>query len=322
MFLQTHVKPFPGKVPTPRDVSELARKIEGIQGRTPVLTLDRNSVDGISHGRGKLYLKLESLQPSGSCKTRGVIGQIFSQPKDRWDKGWVATGRRNYLRAVASISKIMGVEATLVCINEDSEIFRNQDVRKAKLVYANDTVDAREKAEALAAEKGSILLSEYDNSEAMSLGYATMGFEMLLQSRHLHAVMVPMVSGAMASGIGAFLKQMKPDCVVYGVMSSHDIASFKSAEKTYLEGSSSFHMMCLKRFVDELLVVSPQAVRKAVAYSYKDWHLPLEESGALALAGLMEGFGSQWSNENVGVVLSGGNLSADQLLDCVRGRSA
>jgi threonine dehydratase len=318
MFFQVPAPPITGKVPFPKDVSTLSRRVGSVLCRTPVLEMDRRSFNGLKHGDGKLYLKLESLQRSGSCKIRAVVSQVLSHPKERWQKGWVVVGGINYIRAAAAYAELLNIGVTLVCVSEDHECLRCVFPSSSRLIHEKEVAAGVAKASALATEQSSLLISQYENSDTMLMGYATMGFEILLQTKNLHAVLVPMVSGALVAGVGAFIKQMTPNCVVYGVISARDVASFNAAEKAYSDGGANFNMMCLKRFVDELLVVSPETIRLAIARSYSDWHLPLQESGALAVAGLMARFGDQRCDENVALVLSGGNISADKLASCVQ----
>ena len=318
MFLQMHQKPWVGKVPSPREVSALSRRMDGVLSRTPVLEVDRRSSKGMKHGEGKLYLKLESLQRSGSCKIRAVAAQVLSQPKEQWQKGWVAVGGVNYVRAAAAYAELVNIRATLICVSDAQEDECLDCFSLGKTYYEKEAEAGLNRAHTLALADGSLLLSEYENSEVKVSGYATIGFELLLQSKNLHAVLVPMVSGGMLAGVGAFIKQMKPECAVYGVALSHNMGAFRGAARGCSKGGENFNAMCINRFVDELLIVTPQTVREAQKWSYNNWRLALEQSGALAVAGLIEVFGSQRCNDNVGVVLSGGNVSIDSLANCMR----
>src|SRR4029434_1791093 len=84
------------------------RRVRGVALRTPLVPCPRGEVGRL------LYLKAESLQPTGAFKLRGAYNKISSlSPEDR-RRGIVAPSSANDAQAVAYAALALGVKATIV----------------------------------------------------------------------------------------------------------------------------------------------------------------------------------------------------------------
>jgi len=64
--------------------------------------------------RGKTWLKLESLQPTGSFKIRGAVTKLKRLPPEGRTRGVVAYSSGNHGIAVARAARLCGTKATIV----------------------------------------------------------------------------------------------------------------------------------------------------------------------------------------------------------------
>jgi threonine dehydratase len=314
-FLTTNKLDDLQKVPTPRDVMLMARKQEHWLNRTPVLEMSHESIDGNFSSSRKLYVKLETLQASGSFKIRGALAQLFKFSKDQLDSGVVAFGSQNYVRAMAEATKRLTVSMTaVVSANAMKKIELAESYPLASFIEASEP-DMECVARTIANEKKAPLLSEKSDCNTYAIGVATIGYELLLQSRNFDVLVLPMKSGALAAGVASFVKQIRPDCRVYGVVAEEDGFLWRSLRSDLRSLSSSsgsnmdqLYTMCARRFVDEVIHVSEFDNQMTVRKIIDDWRLVVESNGALACTAVRTVLGARHKGDNIAVVLTGSNL--------------
>ncbi len=98
---------------TLQDIFQAQKSIVPVARKTP---LTRS--DSLTERLGaNLYLKLETLQETGSFKVRGAANKILNLPADEKTRGVVTVSTGNHGRAVAYVARQAGIEAA-VCISE------------------------------------------------------------------------------------------------------------------------------------------------------------------------------------------------------------
>ena len=97
-------------LPTAADVDAAARRLAGIAHRTPLIS---SAVLDARTG-GRIFLKAETLQRTGSFKFRGAYNKISSIPPERRAAGVVAYSSGNHAQGVAAAAKLLGMRATIV----------------------------------------------------------------------------------------------------------------------------------------------------------------------------------------------------------------
>src|SRR5262249_44644351 len=97
-------------LPTAADVDAAARRLEGVALRTPLLTSP--VLDALTGGR--LFLKPETLQRTGSFKFRGAYNKVSSIPPERRAGGVVAFSSGNHAQGVAAAAKLLDMPAVIV----------------------------------------------------------------------------------------------------------------------------------------------------------------------------------------------------------------
>src|ERR1700676_2226385 len=92
----------PVELPTAADVDAAARRLAGVALHTPLLT--SITLDGMTGGR--VFLKAETLQRTGSFKFRGAYNKLASLPPERRAGGVVAFSSGNHAQGVAAAGRL------------------------------------------------------------------------------------------------------------------------------------------------------------------------------------------------------------------------
>lgn len=275
------------------------------------------------------WLKLESIQPTGSFKIRGAWTKLSRLPDEARARGVIAYSSGNHGIAVAHAAHLSGVEATIVVSANAPEPKTGAIVLQgaALIPCAGGSEDRRLLAEKIAMETGQVLVPPYDDRDIIA-GQGTIGLEVLEQLPHMTSVVVPVGGGGLISGIAAAVKAIRPSVQVIGV--EPELASdarealatgspvqwpaeavaqtIADGVRTQALGTLNFaHVVSL---VDEIVTVSDDDILDAAVALVRGRHIIAEPAGAVALAAIVNG-----SVQPAGsaVIISGGNASINIL---------
>jgi len=159
------------------------------------------------------------------------------------------------------------------------------------------------------------------------LGTASLGAEFLEQTPGLDAVVIAVGGGGLLAGAAAAMKQASPQLAVYGVEPAGADSlsrSFAVGKPVTLERVSTiadslappmatpYTFEVCRRFVDSLVVVDDEAMRRTMGIMFRDLKLAVEPAGAAALAGVLGPLRAQLSGgRRVGVVVCGSNIDLE-----------
>jgi len=185
---------------------------------------------------------------------------------------------------------------------------------------------------AAAEERGMTLVHAFDEPEVVA-GQGTIGLEIARAAPHATLVVVPLGGGGLASGIGLAVSAKLPDARVVGVqaeacapyvdsLAAHRPIGARSAN-TICDGIAvkrpgDFTLPLVERYVDEVVTVSDDEVAEAMVLLLERSKLVVEGAGAVAVAALMQGRVRPHGGGAVCAVLSGGNVDASLLSECIR----
>lgn len=180
--------------------------------RTPLLPFSHPDIVG------KAWLKDEGAQPIGSFKLRGATNKILSLPPELRSRGVITYSSGNHAQGVAYAAREAGVKAVIVMPRDAPEVKRAAtQALGAEIVFVGSASSERkEKAEALAAEHGYMMVPPYDDA-AIIAGQGTCGLEILEELPDVDVVLTPVSGGGLLSGIAAAIKQQRPELRVVGV---------------------------------------------------------------------------------------------------------
>ncbi len=311
-------------LPTAADVADAARLIEGVARRTPLVT--SHELDAITGGR--VFLKAEPFQRTGSFKFRGAYNRLARIPEDRKAVGVVAMSSGNHAQGVATAAQLLGIRATIL-MPKDSPVLKRERTAAAgaEVVLFDRAKDDREAmARDIAASRGAIVVPPYDDFHIMA-GQGTVGREIMedLGGKNLapDTVLVCCSGGGLLAGIALAVSEKAPHAKIYSVepegFDDH-ARSFAGGERVSNErrtGSLCDGLLAAtpgeltfavnKPLVAGGLVVSEDEVRRAVAFAFRELKLVIEPSGAVPLAALLAGR-IDVKGQVVAAIVSGGNV--------------
>jgi threonine dehydratase len=164
-------------------------------------------------------------------------------------------------------------------------------------------------------------------------GQGTVGLEIAHQGPGVRLIVVPLGGGGLASGIGLAAEAALPDARVVGVQAEACAPYIDSlaarrpvgarAANTICDGIAvkrpgDFTLPLVERYVDDVVTVSDDEVAEAMVLLLERSKLVVEGAGAVAVAALMQGRVAAPAEGEVCAVLSGGNVDASLLSECIR----
>jgi threonine dehydratase len=315
---------------TVRDVEDAARLISGDVRETPLL-----SAGELGRRVGaRVVLKAENLQITGSFKLRGATNSIRRLPESALQAGVVAASAGNHAQAVACAAREVGARAVLV-MPEHAPLAKVAAVRQyggeIRLVEGGFD-EAHTQAGRMAEEEGLNEIEAFDASEVVA-GQGTVGLEIAEQAPAVRLVVVPLGGGGLAGGIGLAVAEKMPGVRVIGVQAEACAPYIDSLAARRPIGARSANTICdgiavkrpgdftlplVERYLDDVVTVTDDEVAQAMVLLLERTKLVVEGAGAVAVAALMHGRVERPADGEVCAVLSGGNVDASLLSECIR----
>jgi threonine dehydratase len=291
------------KAPSITEILAAAERIEGFVRRTPLLAAApaRKQPD-LARG---LFLKLESLQVTGSFKARGAINAALSLPTERLKRGIVTASGGNHGLAVAYAGWAVGVPAT---------VFLPRSVATDKLVKLGDwgaqvmvvgqVWDESNAAALQHAEAEDLAYIHPFADPAVIAGQGTIALEILEQAPDVDTLLVAIGGGGLISGIAIAAKALKPGIRIIGVEPKgaptlhESIAAGHLVELTTLDTaavtlaprrSDELNLAIIAQTVERIVLVDDHEMREAAQWLWHEAGMAAELSGAAAVAALLHG---------------------------------
>jgi len=310
------------------DVEAAAERIAPVCLRTPLLPVG-------SDGESQLWVKAESLQPTGAFKLRGATNAVHSlEPAER-ARGVVTHSSGNHGQALASAAAAAGIACTVVMPEGASPVKMAATRRWGADVVL---VPARERVSAcadIAARTGAVEVPPFD-SAAVIAGQGTVGLEIVAELPDVETVLVPVGGGGLISGIAVAVKASSPRTRVVGVEPelAGDLAEGFAAGRRMtwpddltwrtsadgLRGTAvgDLNWAHITALVDDVVTVSESAIAAAMRHLMVQARLVAEASGAVATAASLEHPDARRWGRTVAVV-SGGNVEPAVFAAVLRG---
>ncbi|MFW9793461.1 MAG: threonine/serine dehydratase [Candidatus Thorarchaeota archaeon] len=278
--------------------------------------------------RASVYLKLESEQVTGSFKVRGALNKMMSLPAEEVEKGVITASTGNHGLGVAHAAKLLGISAKVVYPLEASAVKRKKmEQAGVEVIQDVDYDEVESYARKLARKRNLAYVSPY-NDPGIVAGAGTIGLEILEQMDSIDAVIVPIGGGGLISGIAIAFRAKSPDTEVIGVQSEVSPEVYESwvaghwveAEESdsIAQGlmggveSDSITLDIIQEHVDRILLVKEKSILQAIRVLYENERLLIEGAGAASTAAILEN-ASEFEGKKVVLVLSGGNISEDEI---------
>ncbi|MBS7701832.1 threonine ammonia-lyase [Chelatococcus asaccharovorans] len=293
--------------------------------RTPVLTSPR--LDALA--RGRVFIKAENLQRTGSFKFRGAANRIRALDAGQRSRGVVAFSSGNHALAIAEASRLAGVPATVI-MPADAPGIKIDGARQRGarvILYDREREDREQIGRALVTEEGLTLVSPFDDPFVIA-GQGTGALEAVAQVAEAAGAAVDQAlvccsGGGLAAGWAIALAEAAPAARVVTV----EPAGFDDMARSLASGAWERNPRLAGSICDALLVptpgrltlpilaahgargvaVSDDAVLEAVRFAAQELKLVLEPGGAAALAAVLTG-SVETAGRNTLLIASGGNV--------------
>jgi threonine dehydratase len=264
-----------------------------------------------------VWLKLESLQHTGSFKPRGALNKLMTLAPGERARGIAAASAGNHALGVAWACGVLGLR--------DADLFVQGNASPAKLAKLREYPvrvhpvgasydDAQQAALEHAGRTGAAFAAAYDD-EAVVAGQGSVGLEIVEDLEAFDAVVVPVGGGALSAGIAVAVKALCPSVRVIGVnaaASPSALLSFQQGkaldpfdhEPTLAHGLAGGYgpipFAIARALIDEIVLVSEVDMKRAMA----------------GVAAVLEGKSA--FRGRVVIVVSGGNVDAATLREVLR----
>jgi threonine dehydratase len=281
-----------------------------------------------------VLLKAENLQLTGSFKVRGASNKIALLSDAERAAGVVCASAGNHAQGVSFAARRLGASATAVMPLE-APLAKVAAVRRygGQVVQVEGAFDeASRAAKELASRERMTHVHAFDDP-AVVAGQGTLGLEIAADAPDLKMAVIPLGGGGLATGAAIALKSLIPGIRVVAVQAEGCAPYIASLAAHRPIGARSANTICdgiavkepgeltlplVERWVDEVVTVSDDQVAEAMVLLLERTKLVVEGAGAVAVAALMQGKVDVPSEGPVCAVLSGGNVDASLLAECIR----
>jgi threonine dehydratase len=311
------------QIPTLADVQAARRRIASHLQPTPLYPYG-----ALSELVGtEVFVKHENHLPIGAFKVRGGVNLVSRLSEDERRRGVATASTGNHGQSIAFAAGRVGVRA-IVCVPEGAnpvKLAAMERLGAELVVHGRDFDDAREHCEALAREHGYRYIHS-GNEPHLIAGVGTATLELLETEPDVDVVIVPIGGGSGAAGACVAGKAVKPELEVIGVQSSAAPAAYRSWKarqlvedrmETRAEGLATrvafeLPQRILWQHLDDFVLVDEDELERAVVLMIEGTRNLVEPAGAAPLAAALK-LRERLAGKKVALVLSGGNISPDQL---------
>jgi threonine dehydratase len=311
-------------LPTYAEVQAAAKRIAGHAVVTPLL----NSPSLDKKLGGRLLIKAEPLQRTGSFKFRGAYNKISQIPAVDRAKGVVAYSSGNHAQGVASAATMLGLPSWIIMPADAPaiKIARTKEFGATVVSYDRYKDDREALGIELQKKYGATLVRPYDDRDILC-GQGTVGLEIAAQCDAIgivpDAVIVCCGGGGLVSGTALALSGALPGVPVY----SAEPADFDETKRSLVSGKRESNSPDARSICDALLAPMPgeltfalnrtllkgglavtdDEVRSAMRTVFVEFKLVVEPGGAVAIASVLSGK-MPISGKTIVAVASGGNV--------------
>lgn len=275
---------------------------------------------------GRVLLKLESLQHTGSFKARGALNRLLTLTDREIEAGVVTASSGNHGMATAFGMNRLGING-VIYLPENASPLKVRLLTELGATIRQRGVDcdqteayARHQAQAA----GSVYISPYNDPFVIG-GQGTIGLEILEQLPRVDCIFASVGGGGLISGIAGAVKAVRKQTTIVGCLPEHSpvmAASVRSGriveippQETLSDGTAggiepgAITFDACRSLVDHWQLVTEAEIASAMTRVFDRHRLVIEGAAAVAVAGFLK-MAAQVKGKTVVVVVCGRNIDA------------
>jgi threonine dehydratase len=313
--------------------------VSGRLHRTPMLGSETaarvvEAATGARLADGRVHLKAEHLQKTGSFKVRGALARIEGLGEDERRSGVITLSAGNAAAAYAWAGAQAGVHVVVVmpagAVPAKVEACRGYGAEV--VLFGAHTGETYDHMLELAAARGLTYVSPFDDVDVIA-GAGTVGLEILEDLPEVDVVVVGIGGGGLVSGTATAIRSQRPSVRVYGVepegantmalaLARREIVRIQPS--TIADGlaapfAGTNTSALVRAYAEDVVVVPDAVIRAGLRFVLERVKQVVEPAGAAALGALLTGRVPVRNGERVCVVLSGGNVEIARLGELIEG---
>lgn len=279
----------------------------------------------------RIYFKREDQQPIFSFKIRGAYNKIAHLNKEERARGVITASAGNHAQGVAFAARKLGI-SSLIVMPETTPRIKVDSVKSygSKVILkGHNYSEAADHMLSIIKKTGMVFVHPFDD-ELVIAGQGTVAVELLRQSPdRLDAVFVPVGGGGLISGMGAYIKTLRPDIKVIGVEPADSDGMYQSlaagrkislssvgifADGAAVRDIGELTFTLCDQFVDDIIRVTTDEICGGIKAIYQATRSIVEPAGALAAAGLLQYVRTTRCEDNtLAAINSGANMNFERL---------
>jgi threonine dehydratase len=270
-----------------------------------------------------LFLKIESLQRTGSFKVRGAFVKLNMLTKEQSKYGVIAASAGNHAQGVAYAASKKDISCTIIMPNNASpaKVAATRSYGAKVVLRGSDYDECWSATQELAKAEGRTIIHAFDDSQIIS-GQGTIGLELLEDLPDIDEVYLPVGGGGLAAGTAIAIKSKKPNVKIIGIESKAFPAMKESLDKGHLTAIRSGYTIAdgiavkapgkltfeiASRYLDDIMTVDDSSIVKTMFLLMERAKLVVEPAGAASLAYLLSNGHGRKDKRTVSI-LTGGNV--------------
>jgi threonine dehydratase len=303
------------------NIREAARLIDPVFLHTP-----QYHADSLSRVLGtKIVIKVETANPIRSFKGRGAEYLASRLPRSA---RLLTASAGNFGQAMAYACGGRGIDLT-VYASVNANPFKLERMRMlgaAVVLHGEDFDEAKIEAKRVARATGVRMVEDGFDAETGERA-GTIGMELAEWNDRIDAVLLPLGNGALACGVGCYLKEVRPEIRVVAIQSEGAPAMLDSWRQKKVVSFDTISTIAdgigvripipecirdMEGIIDDGIFVKDASLIEAMRLAHEHLGIVLEPSGAAGLAAILENR-DRFAEQTVAVVLCGGNLTPEQM---------
>ena len=320
-------------------ILEARTALEGRVKRTPILGSQTAasliaSSGGPKLADGRLYIKAEHLQKTGSFKPRAALTKLATLDGRQRGAGIVTLSAGNAAQAYAWAGREAGVRTTVVmparavrskveaCLGYGAEV----------VLHGDHISETWERVQELVRDRHLIYCPPFDDPDVIA-GNGSVGLEILDDLPAVDIVVVGVGGGGLISGVAAALKESRPSVRVVGVEPEGSnamtlalragavvpVTPMSVADGLGAPFAGEWTLPMVQRYVDRIVLLDDATILSGMRFAAERMKQVLEPAGAAALAAVLHNRIDVVSGERVCVVASGGNVEITRFGELLAG---